>query len=103
MRAGFFSVEEGMRPADDHWDAAPPELLRDIVGPEGVESPRRDGDQLRMTIKVNRLQLFINERDIPIARGQRCQVAGTQRNHWPAPQPEDCPVRLRAVVRRLDD
>ena len=102
MFARFLGVKEGMGPAEDDGHAAPAELIGDVVSPVRGQSRGADGDQVEAAIKANRVQLFIQQCDLPAWRGQGGQIGQGQGHHAPMAGLEHRAVRLRAIVGWLD-
>lgn len=103
MFARLFGVKKGVRSAQDYRHAAPAELIGDVVGAVGIERPGGDGDQVCAVAEINRLELLVEEFDFPFRRRQGREIRERQRHNLTAADFEHRLVRLRAVIRRLND
>ena len=103
MFSRLIRMEEGVWAAQDDRLAAPAELIGDVVGAVGVESPGGNRHQVGGIIEVDGFELFVDEFDFPVGRGQSRQVGQGHRHDLPAANLEHGAVRLGAVIRWLDN
>ena len=96
-------VEKSVGAAQNDRHAAPAKLVGDVVGAKRIERGRTDGDEVEAFVKRDRVQLFIQKRDLPVRRSQGREIRQGQRHHAPVAGLEHGAVRLGAVVGRLDD
>ena len=64
---------EGVVSAHDDGDAAPPELVGDLVGARGVRDHARDRDQIGLLVEIDFLGVLVNCANLYPRRGQRGQ------------------------------
>ena len=70
----LLGVEKGVGPAQNDGHAAPAKFVRDVVGAERVERGGTDGDEVEVFIKRDRVQLFVQKRDLPVRRSQGREI-----------------------------
>jgi hypothetical protein len=99
----LLGVEVDVRPAEDDRLAAPAELGREVVCAVGIQRPGADRDQIGRRVKIDALDHFVDQGDVPAFGRQRSEIGQSHGHHLSAAYPDRRPVRFRPIVGGLND